>query len=256
MARQKKPDEAVRGRYAALPHAVLDSPAYTGASIAAKALLNEVARQHNGTNNGRLHLSHKWLAPRGWPSKSTVEKARAELIERGLIVQTKQGGLFVGASWHALTWLPILNHVGLETAPNTYHPGGWQFCDLPPTARRKPPMKKISQPVHRGSADPYTGARGSATDPTTGAIKPVFGTSPDPYTGDDVYIPLPPAGNLSAVQSFKARIDDKLTTPKREPNPLGRTRHIRLFKAAFISMGAAISTPANSGHTNGHTATH
>lgn len=243
MSRQKKPDEAVRGRYAALPHAVLDSPAYTGASIAAKALLNEVARQHNGTNNGRLHLSHKWLAPRGWQSKSTVEKARTELIERGLIVQTKQGGLFVGASWHALTWLPILNHVGLETSPSTYHPGGWQFCDLPPTARRKPPMKKISQPVHRGSTDPTTGAVDSPTDPTAGAIKPVFGTSPDPYTGDDVCIPLPPTENLSAIQQFKARIGGKLSTPERAPNPLGRTRHIRLFKAAFGHLTAPSNEP-------------
>lgn len=232
MSRTKKPVEAVRGTYSAMPHAVMDSPAYTGASVTAKALLYELIRQHNGANNGRLHLSHKWLAPRGWLSKSTVEKARAELIERSLIVQTKQGGLFIGAAWYALTWLPITNHVGLETAPNTYHPGGWQCCHLPPTARRKPPMKKISQPVHRGSADPTTGAVDSLTDPTTGAIKPVFGASPDPTTGDDVYIPLPPTGNLSAVQRFQTRIGGKLFTPKREPNPLGRARHIRLFQTA------------------------
>lgn len=233
MARTKKPVEAVRGTYSAMPHAVLDSPAYTGASVAAKALLSELIRQHNGANNGRLHLSRKWLAARGWASKSIVDKARAELIERGLVIQTKQGGLVIGATWHALTWLPITNHVGLETAPSTYHPGGWQCCDLPPTTRRKPPMKKISQPVHRASTGPTTGPVSPVTGPTTGPIKPVLGTFPGPTTGHDVLLPLPPTENLPAAERFKARIGGRLTLPAREPNPLGRTRNLKLFKAAF-----------------------
>ena len=183
----KKPTESVQGRYALLPWAVHDSPAYAGASIAAKALLMELARQHNGANNGRLHLVHSWLAGRGWPSKSIVEKARAELIERGLIIQTKQGGLFIGPTWYALTWLPISNHAGLDIAPHQYHKGGWQFCNLPPTARRKPPTKKRErQPDHRGSIDPTTGAGQSPIDPTTGAISALCGKSADPTTGDDV----------------------------------------------------------------------
>lgn len=236
MARTKKPVEAVRGRYAALPWAVMDSPAYCGASPTAKALLTELIRQHNGANNGRLHLSRKWLEPRGWLSRSIVDKARAELIQRGLILETKQGGLFVGATWHALTWLPITNHVGLETAPNTYHPGGWQCCDLPPTARRKPPMKKISQPVHRDSAVPTTGTVSPAAVPYTGTVEAISGGFPVPYTGHDVLLPLPPAENLSAVQRFQTRIGGNLSTPKREPNPLGRTRNLKLFQAAYGPM--------------------
>lgn len=184
--KQKKPPESVRGAYGALPHAVLDSTAYTGASPVAKALLNELIRQHNGGNNGRLHLAHTWLAPRGWPSKSAVEKARAELIERGLIILTRQGGLFIGPSYHALTWLQISNHVGLETSPSTYHPGAWLLCGLPPTSRRKPPVKKNSQPDHRVRADPTTGSEGFSVAPTTGAIKALLDTSPAPTTGDDV----------------------------------------------------------------------
>jgi len=187
MSRTKKPPEAARGAYSALPHAILDSPAYTGASIAAKALLCELLRQHNGVNNGRFHLVHTWLAKRGWASKSIVEKARDELLTRGLIIQTKQGGLFIGPTWFAVTWLPISNHVGLEIGPHQYHPGGWQFCDLPPTERRKPPKKKREdQPDQRGSLDPTTGAGGASADPTTGAIRPAIGGFPDPTTGDDV----------------------------------------------------------------------
>lgn len=184
----KKLPEAVQGRYALLPWAVHDSPAYTGASVAAKALLMELARQHNGANNGRLHLVHSWLAGRGWPSKSIVEKARAELIERGLIIQTKQGGMPpLGPSWYALTWLPISNYSGLDIASHQYHRGGWQFCNLPPTVRRKPPTKKRDcQSDHRDGIDPTTGAETIPIDPTTGAIKTDFGNFAAPTTGDDV----------------------------------------------------------------------
>jgi hypothetical protein len=196
MAKKIKPVERVEGGYAAIPWVVLDSPAYTGASIAAKALLLELARQHNGANNGRLHLAHSWLARRGWPSKSAVEKARAELVERGLIVQTKQGGLFIGPTWYALTWHQITNFVGLDIAAHQYHKGGWGLCKLPPTARRKPPTKKSCQPDHRGSIDPTTGAESKPADPTTGAIKPLLGGGTDPTTGDDV-LRHSPARNYS-----------------------------------------------------------
>ena len=187
MARTKRPPEAARGAYSALPHVVLDSPAYTGSTIAAKALLCELMRQHNGANNGRFHLAHNWLAKRGWASKSIVEKARDELMARGLIIQTKQGGLFIGPTWFAVTWLPITNYVGLEIGAHQYHPGGWQFCDLPPTERRKPPKKKREgQPDHRGSTDPITGTTSPDTAPTTGAISPHSCKFTAPTTGDDV----------------------------------------------------------------------
>ena len=190
MARIKKPSEAAPGRYSALPHVVLDSPAYTGASVTAKALLNELMRQHSGSNNGRLHLAHTWLVGRGWPSKSTVDKARTELIERGLIVQTKQGGLFIGPNWYALTWLTITNYVGLDIGPHQYHPGAWNSCDLPPTRRRKPPVKKREdQPDHRVSLDPTTGAASSSAGPSTGAIKPILAIFPARPPGT-MYIPI------------------------------------------------------------------
>lgn len=186
MAKKNNPHERVEGSYAAIPRAMLDSPAWIGASVAAKALVMELARQHNGANNGRLHLAHSWLARRGWPSKSIVEKARDELLERGLIVQTRQGGLFIGPTWFAVTWLPINNFVGLDIGSHQYHKGAWSLCTLPPTARRKPPTRKICPPVHRGRLDPTTGAANTPPDPTTGAMRPNFSGCPDPTTGDDV----------------------------------------------------------------------
>lgn len=152
MAKHKKPPEAVRGAYSLIPRDVLDSPAYIGATPAARALLIELSRQHTGYNNGRLHLTHVWLSNRGWKSKSLVEKARDELLSRQLIRQTKQGGLNFGPTWFALTWLTISNFQGLDIGPSQYHPGAWMFCQTPPTERRRPPAKaKTARPDHRGS---------------------------------------------------------------------------------------------------------
>jgi hypothetical protein len=193
MAKTKKPLEAVNGAYTAVPHRLLDSVAFIGSTDRAKSLLFALMRQHNGSNNGRLHLVESWLAKQGWPSGSSNRKARNELIERGLIVQTTRGGLNAGANWFALTWLPISNFIGLEITANDYHQGAWGNCELQPTARRKPPQKRDAPAVHRRSATPTIGAVEQLATPTTGAVTALSDTSATPYTGNNVLLPLPPS---------------------------------------------------------------
>lgn len=123
--RGKKPLEAPGGRYFALPHAVLDSDAWTGCSPAAKALLLELCRQHTGANNGRLQIARSWIEPRGWTRPATARKLKDELIQRRLIVQTKYGGLNNGPHWFALTWLPVSDFTGLDITACDYHHGAY-----------------------------------------------------------------------------------------------------------------------------------
>lgn len=193
MAKQKKPLEAVSGAYAAVPFTVLDSQAFIGASDRAKSLLFALLRQTNGSNNGRLQLTDKWLAARGWPSAGMNAKARDELLERGLIVQTRSGGLNAGCNWFALTWLSISNFSGLDVSANTYHKGAWNCCALPATARRKPPEKQKTHSDHRSSTTPTTGAVEAPTTPTTGAKTALFSDLTTPTTGNNVLHHYPPA---------------------------------------------------------------
>lgn len=144
--KQKRPVEAVNGFYAAMPIAVLDSAAFMGASYPAKALLLDVARQHNGTNNGHLHLCFSWLSKRGWKSRDVIQRAKDDLIARGLLVKTKQGGLNMGASWYAITWLKISNFVGLDIQHRDYHPGAWSFMDCQPE-KNKTQLRRAGQSV-------------------------------------------------------------------------------------------------------------
>jgi len=136
MAKKKKPIESVTGSYTPLLHVVLDSVAYKGASFSAKALLNEVMRQHTGSNNGHLQLSTKWLYKRGWKSAGTIQKAKQELIDRGLIVKTRQGGLNAGADQFAMTWVDISNFIGLDIRRMDYHKGAWSFMDKLPIGEK------------------------------------------------------------------------------------------------------------------------
>lgn len=135
--RQKKPPESVSGLYVALPIAILDSVAFTGASHPAKALLLEAMRQHNGKNNGHLQLSASWLSKRGWNSRDVTQRAKKELIERRLLIETRQGGRNMGASLYAVTWLPITNYFGLDIDKKNYSQGAWAFMDNLPIGQNR-----------------------------------------------------------------------------------------------------------------------
>ena len=168
--KQKRPVEAIQGLYGGIPHGVLDSLAFIGASYPAKALLFELIRQHNGKNNGHLQLSFAWLEKRGWKSRDVIQRARDELITRGLIIQTRQGGLNIGASCNAVTWLHISNFVGLDIPAKDYQPGAWAFMDKLPMgkiARAVPPNGKGST-GSRYSPSPPAGTENALTVPGAG----------------------------------------------------------------------------------------
>lgn len=95
------------GGFCAIPWVVLDAPAYAALSHPAKALLLEVARQFRGDNNGRMLLSRRYLAARGWKSADVVQRAKTELVTHGFIFQTVQGHRPNKASWYAATWLAL-----------------------------------------------------------------------------------------------------------------------------------------------------
>lgn len=91
-------------RFVALPHTVLNSPAWLALSYSARALLIDMALQFSGANNGKLTLCDKALAPRGWTSSTTVHKAKRELLDAGFLCETRKGQKPNKASWFALTW--------------------------------------------------------------------------------------------------------------------------------------------------------
>jgi hypothetical protein len=209
MARKsKRLPEQIEGSFSAIPHAVLDSQAFMGATDKAKSLLFALMRQINGRNNGHLHLTDKWLHAKGWTSTSQNKKARDELLDRRLIVQTFHGGLNSGCDKFAVTWMDISNFVGTELSAQTYHKGAWGLCNLPATKRRAPPQKQKTPSVQRSSAAPYSGAVNNLATPYSGAKTALFDNFTTPYSGNNVIHHLQEnvvSGDVAAGLSHPAR---------------------------------------------------
>jgi hypothetical protein len=117
-----------------VPHCVLNSSAYLSLSGRAIKLLYDIAMQYNTYNNGGLLASWRYMSEkRGWTSADQLSKAKAELIDKSLIVQTVQGMLPNKASWYGLTWLALDNIKGLEITVNNWPRGSyarWQKVAL------------------------------------------------------------------------------------------------------------------------------
>jgi hypothetical protein len=121
------------GGFVALPWSVMDSPAYMGLSVHARALLFEIARQLRGDNNGRLLCSRAYMATRGWKSADMLTKCKAELLKARLLHETVMGCRPNKASWYAVTWLGLDQLDGYdEGAAKTFVRGAYKAAALPP----------------------------------------------------------------------------------------------------------------------------
>ena len=123
MAHKSNPrGRAKNGRFAGIPHSVMESESYYLSSGNALKLLLELAKQYNGHNNGDLSVAFSVLKSRGWRSKKTLARCLTELLERGLIVKTREGWFRnpgARCALYALTWHPIDECAGrdLELGP-------------------------------------------------------------------------------------------------------------------------------------------
>ncbi len=150
--KKREMPERISGGYSAIPWSVMDSNAFKGATDKAKSLLFALMRQHNGRNNGRMQLNKNWLRRQGWTCPENILKARDELIDRGLVVETRKGGLNMGLNLYALTWHTISDFKDLDISKQSYRQGAYHFCELPPTQRRKPPKKQSKLSDNRNLA--------------------------------------------------------------------------------------------------------
>lgn len=93
------------GAFIQLPLAVLNSAAYLGLSASAKVLLLDVVSQYKGDNNGKLLTGWRIMSEdRGWVSKDTLARAKVELLDSGLLFETRKGARPNKSSWCAATW--------------------------------------------------------------------------------------------------------------------------------------------------------
>lgn len=86
---------------------VFDSPAFLALSPHACKLLLELASQYRGDNNGNLTVAWSIVSKRGWRSRSTLWRCKAELIKAGFVYVTRKGRMPSTCELLALTWFPL-----------------------------------------------------------------------------------------------------------------------------------------------------
>jgi len=91
MAKPRKGKQYIKGGFSGIPRIVMDHLDYLNLSGNAVKLLNELARQYRGNNNGDLTVAYSLLKNRGFNSKGTVERSRDELLKVELIIKTREG---------------------------------------------------------------------------------------------------------------------------------------------------------------------
>lgn len=105
MARNNK--RKTKGRFVGIPYHVASSNLWKGLSAHEVKLLFDLSYQYNGKNNGNLTAAHSLLRDRTWAS-STLARTLNSLINRGLVVVTRQGWKQRGKpTLLALTWYGI-----------------------------------------------------------------------------------------------------------------------------------------------------
>jgi hypothetical protein len=104
-----------------LYHYIVDTPEFDALPGNAVKMLVYLIRVYNGKNNGDLSPSDKRLKDR-WKSNDTKTKATKELLEKGWIVKTRQGGMGIGPDLYALTFKPIDACDGKHSMPITGQP--------------------------------------------------------------------------------------------------------------------------------------
>lgn len=130
-------DKSDKGAFLRLPQSVLQSRAYLTAGPHARMLLIDLAMQYRGDNNGDLCAAWKIMQPRGWRSELTLQRAKVELIDLGLIVETRKGARPNKASLYAVTWCALDDCNGkLDISPRSFPHGAYRLRDpLPPIGK-------------------------------------------------------------------------------------------------------------------------
>src|SRR5687767_4202288 len=88
--------------YLHLPDALTALEDFYSLNGSALRLLIYIARQYNGRNNGDLCATPSLLKQYGWNSNGQITEALRELIEKNLLILTRQGGLRMGCSLYAI----------------------------------------------------------------------------------------------------------------------------------------------------------
>ena len=138
-------DKRDAGAFRQIPCSVLDGRAYLDCSPHARMLLFDLFSLYSGSNNGDLSLAWSRMKPRGWRSEATLHKAKKELIESGLIVETRMGARPNKCSLYAITCFALDENDKLEMTNRSYPRGKYKLKDPTEVVVKLPEAQAINR---------------------------------------------------------------------------------------------------------------
>lgn len=137
-------DKRDGGGFITLPFSVLNGAAYRGVGAHARMLLFDLVAQYRGDNNGNLCAAFSMMKLRGWKSTHTLLSAKNELIEAGLIVETRKGSRPSKTSLYAVTWYALDDCGGkLEVTARGFPRGAYRLKDPPPVIGKNTSLNAV-----------------------------------------------------------------------------------------------------------------
>lgn len=138
-------DKRDGGAFITLPLCVLNGAAYLGLNAHARMLLFDLVSQYRGDNNGDLCAAFSMMRLRGWKSTHTLLSAKNELIEAGLIVETRKGSRPSKASLYAVTWYAMDDCGGkLDISSQSFPRGAYRLKDPPPVIGKNTTLNALA----------------------------------------------------------------------------------------------------------------
>lgn len=162
------------GAFVALPVDVMNSSAYLSlSSHAAKLFLSmlrmiRIGKRGGPCNNGDLSIPFEEMRKTyGFKSKDTLNKAKNELLDKGLIGETRTGGFPARCSLYGVTFFSCDECDGkLDIQPRHFPYGAWQ--QWKPGSAPVSGTRLNTPAVPKGASTGTTGVPSSKTTSATG----------------------------------------------------------------------------------------
>ena len=117
--------------FLSLPYSLIRHKNFKTLKAKPTKLLIDIASEYNGRNNGDLCAPLSIMRERGWSSNDQLFRARKELVARGILWVSRQGGRNQ-CTLYALTWQPINDCGGkLDINATTTAPHDWKRWAAP-----------------------------------------------------------------------------------------------------------------------------
>ena len=183
---------------------MLNSSAYRSLNPTARAVLVELYRRHNGSNNGDIPLSVREAAEAVNVTKDTANKALWDIVDRGF-ARIMEKGAFKLKARHATTWW--LTEFDGEGKMGTRDFMYWQ---PPPKIQNTVPTNRTDSPKF-SDAEKANGGETASHNPKIQDRDPVEQAAVGPDRSDTTNLPRWVA--RGTVASGQPEADDPLKIP-------------------------------------------